>query len=416
MSTERARRNATMRWLLALAVGALLASAIDGDPPARSAAGDGAELPTAAHEVPAAEAPGRRPDADRPPPAEQQTEQQPEAAAQPAAPPCQATIDRLGRRDRLAQLVFVGIGSPGSAQAVDAVHTQHVGGIFLRGNSTEPLVGGSLGGLLAGAAVPVAVSVDEEGGRVQRIDVVAGPIPSARVMARTMSPEQVRELATARGAALRAMGVTIDLAPVADIGDEPDRHAIGDRSFSPDPGVAAAYAGAFAQGLRDSGVLPVVKHFPGHGRASGDSHRGAVATPPIEDLLAADLLPYRQLLAQAPVAAMVGHLIVPGLTDGRPASLSAATYRLLRQEYGFTGVAVTDDLGGMRAVTDRHDLPDAALRALVAGADVVLWSSGERIAEVLTRLENAIDRGELPVERITESLQRVLSAKGVCAG
>ena len=120
----------------------------------------------------------------------------------------------------------------------------------------------------------------------------------------------------------------------------------------------------------------MLKHFPGHGHGSGDSHKGTVVTPPLAQLRTVDLVPYRNLADYGPVAMMVGHLDVPDLTGGVPASISPAAYQLLRTEFGFTGLVLTDDLGAMKAITAQYSLPDAVLKALQAGADEALWSSG----------------------------------------
>ena len=153
---------------------------------------------------------------------------------------------------------------------------------------------------------------------------------------------------------MRNLGITIDFAPVVDVTTESDDEVIGDRSFGSDPAQVTDFAGAYAQGLRDAGLLPVLKHFPGHGHASGDSHEGGVVTPPLADLQANDLVPYRTLTTQAPVAVMVGHMQVPGLTGSDPASLSPDAYGLLRSgNYGgppFDGLVFTDDLSSMGAI------------------------------------------------------------------
>lgn len=222
-------------------------------------------------------------------------------------------------------------------------------------------------------------------------------------------------MAGQRGRELHARGVTIDIAPVADVSDQPAGSVIGDRSFSDDPQRVAQYADAFATGLRDGGVLPVFKHFPGHGHGTGDSHRTTVSTPPLAALRADDLLPYRTLLSSGPAAVMVGHLDVPGLTGGQPATLGAPTYQLLRGEMGFDGLVMTDDLGAMRAISDRYDLPEAVQVALRAGADVVLWTSDpspDRIAGVLDRLDATATAGRLPGS--DQAVARVLRPKGLC--
>ncbi|MGW3959293.1 glycoside hydrolase family 3 N-terminal domain-containing protein [Amycolatopsis sp. NPDC005003] len=349
----------------------------------------------------------------------------PPPAAPPSAPAtptsrlarpgdCAGLVDGLDDRAQVAQLVVVGVSGDNPSATVSLVRDHQVGGIFIGGNATALLKDGSLTAVQAAAKVPVAVTVDEEGGRVQRIDDLDGDLPSARTMAATKSPDEVRALAAERGRQLRARGVTVDFAPDTDVTDAPDDDVIGDRSFSPDPARVKTYAKAFAAGLRDAGVQPVLKHFPGHGHGSGDSHKGTVVTPPLDKLRALDLVPYRGLADYGPVGVMVGHLDVPDLTNGVPASVSPAAYQLLRGEFAFTGPVVTDDLGAMKAITAQYPLPEAVLKALQAGADEALWSSGGRVDEVLDRLVKAVQTGELPKPRVQESVARVLRGKGLC--
>lgn len=331
----------------------------------------------------------------------------------PPPDPCTVKAASLTLRHKLAQLLMVGVDPRGSEDALNVVRAEQVGAIFIGGDATGLLTGG-LDVVRAAATLPLVVAVDDEGGRVQRVEMLDGDMPSARRMARDMSPEQVRALARDRSTALRNRGVTMDLAPVLDISAQPDDAVIGDRSFSPDPATAATYAQAFAEGLRDAGTTPVLKHFPGHGNASGDSHQGAVTSPPLDALRQADLLPYRDIGRYGPVVVMLGHIDVPGLTGGLPATLSPEAYGLLRGEYRFGGPAMTDDLGAMRAVTDRVDLPEAVRLALAAGADIALWSTGGRTGEVLDHLEASAASGTLPAARVDEAARRVLAMKGAC--
>ncbi len=168
--------------------------------------------------------------------------------------------------------------------------------------------------------------------------------------------------------------------------------------------------------MRDAGLLPVLKHFPGHGHASGDSHQGGVVTPPLADLEANDLVPYRTLTTQAPVAVMVGHMQVPDLTGSDPASLSPAAYELLRSgDYGgppFGGLVFTDDLSSMGAINQRYGVADAALRALQAGADVALWVTTDEVPAVLDRLEKALAAGELSMAQVDASVLRAGRRQG----
>lgn len=356
-------------------------------------------------------------------------------SATPSAPPevalplsvCgdpQAVVTSLSIRDELAQLLMVGVKGADDARTVVAVH--RVGGIFIGGwTDLSMLTDGSLRNIADSAGpLSLAVSVDEEGGRVQRLSSLLGDQPSARALvAGNTTLKRVHDIAYQRGTAMKSYGITIDFAPVVDVSDAPDDTVIGDRSFSSNPDAVMAYAGAYAQGLRDAGLLPVLKHFPGHGHGSGDSHKGGVTTPQLDDLKNDDLIPYRTLTTQGPVGVMVGHLQVPGLTGTDPASLSKPAYDLLRSgNYGgapFTGAVFTDDLSSMAAINQRYSLTEAVLRALQAGADTALWITTDQVPAVLDRLVQAVNAHELPKERVDEAARRVALAKGTsphCGG
>src|SRR6478735_5746531 len=288
----------------------------------------------------------------------------PPSPAPPATVPCDphALVTVMSTRDKLAQLLMVGVTDAADAGAV--VEQYRVGGIMIGSWTDLSMMGDPVRGIERTAQyLPLAVSVDEEGGRVSRLSSL-----------------------------------------------------IGARSFGSDPATVTEYAGAYAQGLRDAGLLPVLKHFPGHGHASGDSHQGGVVTPPLADLQADDLVPYRTLTTQAPVAVMVGHMQVPGLTGTDPASLSPAAYGLLRSgDYGgpgFGGLVFTDDRSSMGAINERYGVADAVLKSLQAGADVALWVTTKEVPAVLDRLEKAVAAGELDMGKVDESMLRVAAVKG----
>jgi beta-N-acetylhexosaminidase len=333
----------------------------------------------------------------------------------PAAAFC-GDVTTMSTRDKLAQLLMVGVRDAADARAV--VDDDHVGGIFL-GSWTDlsMLTDGSLTDIAANAGpLPLAVSVDEEGGRVERLSSLIGSQPSARVLAQTKTPDEVYQIALDRGHKMRGLGITIDFAPVVDVTDAPDDTVIGDRSFGSDPAAVTQYAGAYARGLRDAGVLPVLKHFPGHGHGSGDSHTGGVVTPPLADLQDNDLVPYRTLTTEAPVGVMIGHLQVPGLTGSDPASLSPAAVALLRGGGyggpGFNGPVFSDDLSSMAAINQRFGVAEAVLRSLQAGVDTALWVTTDEVPAVLDRLEKAVAAGELSMPAVDGSLQRMAAVKG----
>ena len=328
-----------------------------------------------------------------------------------------ALLAGMSTRDKLAQLLMVGVTGADDARAV--VDTHHVGGIMIGSWTDLSMMGDDHCADIAARRGPAAAGGQRRrGGRTG----VAPGRPDRQLSRRrgcsrqTKTPAEVRGIAFQRGQAMRSLGITIDFAPVVDVTTESDDEVIGDRSFGSDPAQVVEFAGAYAQGLRDAGVLPVLKHFPGHGHASGDSHQGGVVTPPLADLQANDLVPYRTLTTQAPVAVMVGHMQVPGLTGSDPASLSPAAYGLLRSGgYGgpaFGGLVFTDDLSSMGAINQRYGVADAVLRALQAGADVALWVTTDEVPAVLDRLEKALAAGELTQPRVDDSVLRVAGSKG----
>lgn len=335
-----------------------------------------------------------------------------------AAPPdCNAGyLAQFTTRAKLAQLLTVGV--TGADDATNVVRDEQIGGIFVGGWTDQALLAsGQIAQVKQAAKVPLMVTIDEEGGRVSRVRDLIGAAPSARETAQTMTPEQFYDATVTRGRALKDLGVTVDFAPDVDVSSQPDDSVIGDRSFSDDPNVVTRYADAYIRAMREVGVGTVMKHFPGHGSGSGDSHTGAVRTPPLDQMQQVDLMPFRNLIGSG-AAVMVGHLDVPGLTTPDvPASISPEAMRLLRDGSGygaapFQGPIFTDDLGGMAAITSRMSIEDAVEAALVAGADSALWITTDAVAQVLDRLEQAVSSGRLPMARVDASVLRVAAFKG----
>ncbi|ANE05424.1 beta-N-acetylglucosaminidase [Corynebacterium crudilactis] len=343
----------------------------------------------------------------------------PSSLSTPTSTPPEPTVEDLARaqipeeqRAQVASLMMVGVAN--YDQALEALN-QGVGGIFIGSWTDENLLtepGRNIEALRAAVGRDFSVSIDFEGGRVQRATNILGDFPSPRVMAQTMSPEQVEDLAEILGTALAAHGVTVNFAPVVDV-DAWGLPIVGDRSFSNDPTVAATYATVFAKGLSKVGITPVFKHFPGHGRASGDSHTQDVVTPSLEELKTYDLIPYGKALSETDGAVMVGHMIVPGLgTDGVPSSVDPATYQLLRSGnypggVPFDGVVYTDDLSGMSAISATHTPAEAVLASLKAGADQALWIDYASLGAAIDRVDAAVSSGEYPKEQMLQSALRV---------
>lgn len=308
-----------------------------------------------------------------------------------------------GVRGKLAQMLMISVTYESEVQGL---LDNHVGGVFLQKRQFTQADARWINRFYSETTIPPIVAADEEGGRVQRIrDLNA--MPSAKVMG-TLTDVQVAQIAAKQAYLLRTMGVRMAFAPVVDL--DGGSSVIGgiDRAFSRNPDVVAAKAGAFADGYRQTGIIPTFKHFPGHGRADGDSHVSAVTTPPLNAMRQLDLKPYETVLQKGDSAVMVGHLTVPGLAEnGLPTSLSPRTYQLLRNEYRFEGVALTDDIGEMQAIRDQYGIPTAASLAIQAGADMVTIVGPQTVGAVLNQLEADYKAGKITDERINQSLTRI---------
>lgn len=260
-------------------------------------------------------------------------------------------------------------------------------------------------------SLPVLLSVDEEGGSVQRLRSL-GAIPSQQTVAETMNLAEAEQLIADHAVAVRELGIDVVFSPVADVGVAVP---IGDRSFGSDPATVSAFVDAYVRGWNAASVLPVVKHFPGHGHATADTHLAEASTPPLAELWESDLVPYRDSAIAGTAGVMVGHLLVPGLTDveGLPASLSPSAIAMLRNELGFGEALVFTDSLNMSAISDRFSLGDAGVQALGAGVDVLVYTNSDQTATAAERIEAAVTSGELDELRLDDAVGRILSMKGV---
>ncbi|WP_166348549.1 glycoside hydrolase family 3 protein [Phytoactinopolyspora limicola] len=263
-----------------------------------------------------------------------------------------------------------------------------------------------------GTSVPVLIATDQEGGRVARMSPPATWFPSARALA-AAGVERAREVATVMGRELRAMGIRQNYSPVADVNVNPDNPAIGDRSFATEPATVAAFVRAQVRGFQDGGVIPTVKHFPGHGDTHVDTHNGqATITHNRDEWEQLDLPPFRAALEAGVDAVMTGHLIFPALDP--TGSIATTSHPIitgvLRDELGFDGVISTDGLG-MSAARLAHDDVEAPLKALQAGADQLLTPPIGAFPAAVKAIRQAVEDGELTTERIDQSVERILRLK-----
>lgn len=333
-------------------------------------------------------------------------------------------IRRMSLERKVGQLLVPAvsdIGGMGTRRYGEALssflETVQPGGVlFFADNISDPGQVRRLVRELQGARdIPLFVAVDEEGGLVSRLSrnpgMPATEIPSARRIGDAGDPGLAYELARVSGRELRALGFNMNFAPVADVLTNPANEVIGSRAYGSDPETVGRFVEAVVSGLESTGVSPVLKHFPGHGDTDGDTHEAPVVSPHgAERLRRIELVPFTRGISAGAPAVMTGHIALPEVTgDSLPATFSSPLIReVLREDLGFDGLVVTDALN-MGAVTSRYDPEDAALRAIDAGADLLLRPL--RPASIHGALVAAVREGRISELRIDESLRRILQVK-----
>ena len=310
------------------------------------------------------------------------------------------------------QLLFVGFhGSEVPPDLAARIREGRVGGVILfKRNIESPTQVRRLTAALhalAPADAPLTVALDQEGGRVQRLRDPWTEWPPMRALG---SRPVADTAAFARALALELLdaGFDLDFAPVVDVDSNPKNPVIGDRSFARDPATVGRHAAAQIEAMQALGVATCAKHFPGHGDTDLDSHLALPRLDLARDLLERrELPPFRAAIAAGVASIMSAHVLFPKLDRARPATLSPAVMGLLRDELGFDGLVLSDDIE-MKAVADHFSVEERSLGALRAGVDVILiCSQADLREEVLAKLERAPDHDlEDGLRRVIEFKQR----------
>ncbi|MDL4818120.1 glycoside hydrolase family 3 protein [Actinomadura opuntiae] len=266
------------------------------------------------------------------------------------------------------------------------------------------------------------VTIDEEGGDVTRLGghATGSPYPGNAALGAVDDPELTRRIYRSLGAELAEVGVNLNFAPSVDVNTADDNPVIGTRSFGSDPELVARHAAAAVTGTQEAGVAACAKHFPGHGATVEDSHLGVpIVDADLALLDRRELVPFRAAIAAGTRAVMTGHLNLPAITGGVPATLSpAAITGLLREHLGYEGVIVTDALD-MQGASGAIGIPEASVRALLAGADLLCLGPNEHaetLRATLDAIEEAVRAGRLPAARLFDAAERTRRLREWLAG
>ncbi|HYY45902.1 MAG TPA: glycoside hydrolase family 3 N-terminal domain-containing protein [Candidatus Angelobacter sp.] len=266
----------------------------------------------------------------------------------------------------------------------------------------------------AGLPAPLLIAIDEEGGRVMRVTDGVAPLPSEFQLG-AGGPQAVRDAVAANASGLHALGVQLNLAPVADLRTNPADGVIGDRSYGADPATVGTLVGAAVNGMHDGGIAATLKHFPGLGGAAGDPHAAMPADgESVDQWAATQARSFQAGIDAGADAVMTTALVVPGLDpSGTPALFSRSVVTgLLRDRLHFQGVIVTDGLG-MGGITLLYSLPDATVAAVRAGNDLVLLNSGDAAyqASAIEAVKQQVRNGSIPMSQVQASAARVIALR-----
>lgn len=335
-------------------------------------------------------------------------------------------LQRMTVEEKVGQVMMGFFRGPTlSGEQEQRIRDLHLGGVILYGSSGNIENNSQVAALIesiqrtarAAGGVPLFVSIDQEGGLVARLTQGVTLFPGNMALGATGSETLSADSAEVTARELRALGITMNFAPVVDVNSNPANPVIGIRSFGSSPEEVARLGTAQIAPYRSSRVVCTAKHFPGHGDTSVDSHIGLpIVNHDLVRLEAVELLPFRAMVAGGIPAVMTAHVVVPALDpSGLPATLSAPILSFLRNEIGFSGLIVTDSMG-MGAIVKGWGIEEAAVLSFLAGADILLFGAdtGHEPAEqdgIYQALLTAVKSGRIPMKRLDESVRRILAAK-----
>ncbi len=317
--------------------------------------------------------------------------------------------------DNYGQLIISGVkGTSLTAEEAHFIKNEKLGGVILFSHNFEDPA--QLAELVNSIQklrdeYPLFIAVDQEGGRVMRFKKHFTQFPSMMDMARMDSPKLVFELHQIMARELAACGINLSFSPVCDILTNPTNTVIGDRAYGSDAETVEKYISAAIRGLQTSGLLSCAKHFPGHGSTTQDSHFDLpLVKTSIEELKEREMIPFIKASKSRVEFMMMAHLLVDAIDDKLPTSLSSKAYEFLRQETKFSKVVITDEME-MKAISDKFSIEEAAVMALNAGTDMLLYRFMEDAEKALNAIREAAKKRVIKKEALIEKLQRIERCK-----
>jgi beta-N-acetylhexosaminidase len=333
--------------------------------------------------------------------------------------PAMEKLNKLSIEEKIGQLVLVGMDGTTSSDATrELIGKYHVGGFIFYKNNMESTkqslqLFNDLKADNKSNPIPLWMSVDEEGGRVSRMPIDFVKVPTSRAIGTKASVELAKGIGGILGRELSGFGLNMDFAPVLDINSNPKNPVIGDRSFGNNADLVSRLGTATMEGIREQKVVPVVKHFPGHGDTSVDSHIGLpVVNHDLSRLRKLELVPFQAAVKDKAEVVMIAHLLMPKIDPDHPASFSKKVITdLLRGELGFQGVVISDDMT-MGAIEENYDIGKGSVNAILAGGNIILVGHDyEKEKKAINALKNAVEDGTISKDVLNNRVYAILKLK-----
>lgn len=328
-------------------------------------------------------------------------------------------LAEMSLEEKIGQMMFAGIsGTEMSDSTNRLINSYHVGGlIFYKNNisSTSQIISlqNEIREANKGNKWPLLLGVDQEGGRISRLPNEVQNLPTSLAIGNVNNPVYAYEIGTLLGKEVKAFGFNLDFAPVLDVNSNANNPVIGDRSFGDNAEIVSRLGVETMKGIKSEKVIPVVKHFPGHGDTAVDSHLELpTVNKNLEELKQLELLPFAAAVENGADVVMAAHILLPEIDPNYPSSMSKVILTdMLRKQLGFNGVIITDDMT-MGAIIDNYSIAQASVQSVKAGSDIILVAHEEsNIEAAINALKAAVKNGEIKEERIDESVARIIRLK-----
>lgn len=330
----------------------------------------------------------------------------------------EVSLSDLSLEEKVGQMIFAGIkGKVMTNETEKIISTHQVGGIILfkdnlkKANQSVTLLN-AIKQENSNNKVPLFLGIDEEGGRISRLPELT-KLPTNEEIGFRNDASFSYGIGKLLGKQLSAFGFNLDFAPVLDINSNPENPIIGDRSFGKDAQKVSELGIQTMEGIQSEQVIPVIKHFPGHGDTAVDSHKELpIVQKSLKDLQGLELIPFKKAINQGTEVVMTGHILLPKIDPTYPASLSEKIIKgILRKQLGYEGIIITDDMT-MKAIVNTFEIGEAAVSAVKAGNDIVLVAHDyANVIKAKDAILQAVKTGEISEQRIDESVNRILSIK-----